>query len=586
MHHLFKPILLIGWGLISTGYVWALEGDCAHSEAEWIQISPKNPEPGDVIRIKALSVDSALTGLSLESERGTIPIQTRAVDGPPYALDAEVQIPLVGTARIIASRQNEVIACRSLGTGSSRNESPREWTQPMEAFYSSWIAQLFDGPPEQELSFRSLEPVLRDPERNFLYNSLGSNEDFRLPATPDCADLPYFLRAYFAWKVGLPVAYRACDRGTSGRPPHCGGATLDDRFSNLNVNASGFTQFSRKLFDTVHSGSARTAIRDESTDFYPLELSRNALWPGAVYADPYGHTLIIAKWIAPQDGRPGILLAADAQPDNSVTRKRFWEGNFLFADITSAGPGFKAFRPILRDEGRIHLASNTQLSESAPAGRLSMAQENLSADDFYAEMERAINPSGLEPLDAYESKLSALLEQVQTRVTAVQNGEVYARQHRGSPMAMPQGAGIFETTGPWEDFASPSRDMRLLIALNVVSKLPEQIRRHPELFKLEAASAESTAETITRHHEERIQQVTFRYLRSDGSPFTLTLAQLFNRRAALEVGYNPNDCAERRWGASPGTDEYQTCLRQAPQDQSARMEQYRSWFRNTQRPTR
>ena len=128
--------------------------------------------------------------------------------------------------------------------------------------------------------------------------------------------------------------------------------------------------------------------------------------------------------------------------------------------------------------------------------------------------------------------------------------------------------------------------MRLLIALNVVSKFPEQIRRHPELFNLEAASAESTAEALDRHHEERIQQITFRYLRSDGSPFTLTLAQLFNRRAALEVGYNPNDCAERRWGASPGTDEYQTCLRQAPQDQSARMEQYRSWFRNTQRPTR
>ena len=586
MHPLLNPFLLIAFGLISTAEVGALEGDCAYSGSEWIQISPRTPQPGDVIRIKALSVDSALTELSLESEQGTLPIPSRAGDGPPYSLDAEVQIPLVGTSRIIASRHNQAVACRSLGSESNRIESPREWTQPMEAFYSSWISQLFDGPPEQELSFRSLEPVLRDPERNFLYNALGSNEDVRLPATPDCADLPYFLRAYFAWKVGLPLAYRACDRGTSGRPPHCGGATLDDRFSLQNVNVSGFTQFSRKLFDTVHSGSARTAIRDESTDFYPLELSRNALWPGAVYADPYGHTLIIAKWIAPQEGRPGILLAADAQPDNSVTRKRFWEGNFLFADIAGAGPGFKAFRPILRDEGRIHLASNSQLSESAPAGRLSMAQESLSADDFYAEMERAINPAGLRPLDAYESKLSALIEQVQTRVTAVQNGEVYARQHRGSAMAMPQGAGIFETTGPWEDFASPSRDMRLLIALNVVSKFPEQIRRHPELFNLEAASAESTAEAIARHHEERIQEITFRYLRSDGSPFTLTLAQLFNRRAALEVGYNPNDCAERRWGASPGTDEYQTCSRQAPQDQSARMEQYRSWFRNTKRPTR
>jgi hypothetical protein len=386
--------------------------------------------------------------------------------------------------------------------------------------------------------------------------------------------------------MGLPVAYRACDRGTSGRPPHCGSPTLDDRFSSQNITAQGFTQFSRKLFDTVHSGSARTAIRDESTDFYPLEISRNALWPGAVYADPYGHTLIIAKWIAPKNGQPGILLAADAQPDNSVTRKRFWEGNFLFADIPGAGPGFKAFRPLLRDEGRLHLATNSQLSEGAPAGRFSLEQEHLPSDDFYAAMERAINPSGLKPIDAYESKLSALIEQVQTRVTAVQNGDTYFRQHRGGAIPMPVGPSIFETTGPWEDYASPSRDMRLLIALNVVSKFPDLIRRHPELFNLDPGSAESIAEETARHHAERIQQVNFQYLRSDGSPFTLTLAQLFERRGALEVGYNPNDCAERRWGATSGMDEYLPCNRQAPQDQAARMEQYRSWFRNTQRPTR
>jgi len=522
----------------------------------------------------------------LETEEGTRSLSTQSGNGPPFTLDAEVQIPLAGSARVIALKGDVPVSCRTFQNRNSGDESPREWTQAMEAFYASWIAQLFDGPAEQELSFRSLEPVLRDPSRNFLHNTLGLNEDVRLPATPDCADLPYFLRAYFAWKMGLPLAYRACDRGTSGRPPHCGIPTLDDRFSNQNISAQAFTQFSRKLFDTVHSGSARTAIRDESTDFYPLEISRNALWPGAVYADPYGHTLIIAKWIAPTSDHPGILLAADAQPDNSVTRKRFWEGNFLFADIAGAGPGFKAFRPILRDEGRLHLASNRELSEGAPAGAFSLEQEHLPADDFYAAMERAINPSGLDAMDAYESKLRALIEQIQTRVTAVQNGESYVRQHRGSSIPMPTGPAIFETTGPWEDYASPSRDMRLLIALNVVSKFPDLIRRHPELFNLESGSAESTAERISRHHAERIQQVSFPYLRSDGSSFTLTLSQLFDRRGALEVGYNPNDCAERRWGASPGTDEYGTCTRQAPQDQAARMEQYRPWFKNTQRPTR
>jgi hypothetical protein len=586
MHPSLKSLLLITLGILSYKGVFAAEDDCPHSDAAWIQVSPSDPEPGDTVRIKALSIEGPLTALSLETEDGSKELQTRSGDGPPFTLDAELQLPLTRSSRVIALKGNNAITCRTFEKDSARNEHPHEWTQSMEAFYAGWISQLFDGPPEEELSFRSLEPVLRDPRRNFLYNSLGLNEDARLPATPDCADLPYFLRAYFAWKIGLPLAYRACDRGSSGRPPHCNGATLDDRFSSQNINAQGFTQFSRKLFDTVHSGSARTAIRDESTDFYPLELSRKALWPGAVFADPYGHTLIIAKWIDAKEGRPGILLAADAQPDNSVTRKRFWEGNFLFADTSGAGPGFKAFRPILRNEGRLNLATNSQLSMGAPAGAFSLEQEHLPADDFYAAMERAINPSGLKPIEAYESKLSALLEQVQTRVTAVQNGETYARQHRGATISMPSGASIFETTGPWEDFASPSRDMRLLIALNVVSKFSDQIRHHPELFNLEPGSAESIAEDVAHHHQERIQSIHFNYFRSDGSTFSLTLAELFDRRAALEIGYNPNDCSERRWGATPGTEEYQTCSRQAPQDQSARMDQYRSWFRNTQRPSR
>jgi hypothetical protein len=32
--------------------------------------------------------------------------------------------------------------------------------------------------------------------------------------------------------------------------------------------------------DTVHSGSARTGLTDESTDFYPVPLTRSALRPG------------------------------------------------------------------------------------------------------------------------------------------------------------------------------------------------------------------------------------------------------------------------------------------------------------------
>ncbi len=37
----------------------------------------------------------------------------------------------------------------------------------------------------------------------------------------DCADFVYFLRAYFAYKMGLPFGYSNCSRGSGGKPPKC-----------------------------------------------------------------------------------------------------------------------------------------------------------------------------------------------------------------------------------------------------------------------------------------------------------------------------------------------------------------------------
>ena len=151
---------------------------------------------------------------------------------------------------------------------------------------------------------------------------------------------------------------------------------------------------------------------------------------------------------------------------------------------------------------------------------------------------------------------------------------------------MPSGAAIFETIGAWEDYATPSRDMRLLIALKVIAGLPEQIIRYPALFSLAGRSPEEASEDIQRRHEQGITQRRITYTRSDGSPLDLTVADVFARREALEMGYNPNDCIESRWGATPDSDEYTSCTRHAPQDQKSKMEKYRSWFQKTQRPTR
>ncbi|ADC61382.1 hypothetical protein [Allochromatium vinosum] len=553
-----------------------------------IWTAPLEPRPGQPLEVFAVSTDGALERLNLTDPAGqTRPLRTLAQGGPPWSLYGTVFRPERGTYRLEAMRHGQVVARTeiTIGNGMSDRGSGR-WDLATEALYAAWIEHLFNAPPEQALTFESLTPVLSDPAQNFLFGYLGANEDNSLRSEPDCADLPYYLRAYFAWKLGLPISYRACNRGSRSRPPRCESPIVDTRFVGTRAPIGTFREATRRLVDTVHSGSARTGLRDEATDVYPVALSRETLWPGTLYADPYGHVLILVKWL-PGDGRTaGRLLAVDAQPDNSVARKRYWEGNFLFAQTASAGPGFKVFRPLEPKGAGWRLASNAELDGRSGRPAFSLEQADLDSDSFHARVARIIDPRGLDPVRAYDSVLEALMEQLETRVTSVDTGERYMREHPGAVVPMPSGPAIFETVGPWEDYATPSRDMRLLIALKVVEGLPERIRRHPELYALAGEDTASAADRVARLHEQRLDARTITYTRSDGSPWRLSLRELYARRANLEVGYNPNDCVEIRWGATPGSAEAATCGRRAPSDQQTRMESYRAWFRDTTRPPR
>ncbi|MDD5323344.1 MAG: hypothetical protein PHD43_22575 [Methylococcales bacterium] len=577
---------LLAWANISV----ALTEDtsCAETGETHIWISPLNPKANTQVKIMAVSTDGPASELALIDSRGRrMSLQYRRRGGPPWSLVAALEGFKEGDYRVVASRDDKLSACRPLTIGGSgTEEKPKAWGLATEAFYSAWIEALFGAPPGENLSFPSLEPVLRNPERNFLHNYLGLNEDKNLPLTPDCADLPYTLWAYFAWKVGLPIAFRACGRGSANAPPRCGAAIVKNEFTQGINSQASFRNVSRELANTVHSGSARTGLEDESADLYPIPLSRETLWPGKVYADPYGHVLVLAEWVPQTSGRPGILLAVDAQPDNTVTRKLFWEGTFLFANTDSAGPGFKAFRPLVRTtSGGWRPLSNGELVDHPGFPPFSLEQEQLSPDDFYARLAKLANPGGLDPKQAYEATLDALVEQIETRVISVDNGEAYFRKHPGSVIPMPNGAAIFQTIGPWEDYSTPSRDMRLIIAIYVLNGLPEKIMRHPELFVMNGRSPEEAKAGIEQYHARRIMERGIHYVRTNGSTWKLSLAEVLARKPAYEMAYNPNDCAEIRWGAKPGTEEYSTCRRHAPAEQRMKMERYRLWFHDTRRPT-
>jgi hypothetical protein len=455
----------------------------------------------------------------------------------------------------------------------------------METIYSAWVNALFYG-CGQQTSWSALHEVTQDKDRNFLYNYLSLGEDdpdakIKVLMEPDCADNPFFMRAYFAWKLGLPFGYHICDRGWVGSSPKTGQWVTNETSSSKSNPVLAFNSFVRNIMNGVHSGTARTALDNQNADYYPVSLDREGLRPGTIYADPYGHTLIIVSWVPQTTDNPGLLLSVDAQPDNTIAIKRFWKGNFLFNTSEVIGePGFKAFRPISYENGRLSLVQNEALNSSTGFAPFSMQQRKMESDVFYRTMDRVINPEPLDPEVAMTDLVQALHEQLLVRVKSVANGEAYLQSHPGAVIPMPSSAnGIFQAGGQWEDFSTPNRDLRLLIAIDAVLGFPARVASFPQDFKIsKSSSADEIRNKLQALLDKKISELTISYTRSDGSTQELTVAEILKRRDAFEMAYNPNDGIEIRWGAPENSAERATCHRQAPVYQQKTMQSVRKWF--------
>jgi hypothetical protein len=319
-----------------------------------------------------------------------------------------------------------------------------------------------------------------------------------------------------------------------------------------------------------------------------VPLAQDTLRPGTIYADPYGHVLMIVRRVPQTSDAAGIILAVDGQPDGTVARKRFWRGNFLFAQDHALGsPGFKRFRPVVRDKsGALRRLTNDEIAKNPQYGDFSLEQMHLGVEDFYDRMDDVMSPQPLDPLRAMEDAITSLDEQVKVRVTSVENGRKYQNGAHGE-ISMPDGAVIFETAGAWEDFSTPARDLRLLIAMDVVRGFPDRVARRPERYAMpKDKSVAEVKDELQSALAAELPAHKFSYPRSDGSQWTLTLKDVMNRAADMEMAYNPNDCVELRWGASAEGDEAATCKRHAPAAQRVKMAKYRAWFHERRRPPR
>jgi hypothetical protein len=562
-----------------------------------ILTSPKGPISGELI-LKPLSKSKG------GQVQHVIKPQGNRIGGPPYLYEWVLPIGSLpqGQYQVQFGESHQILACKHLSLNektaekSNSKESEwiwqpaQEWTSHEEALYAGFIEKLFDY-EQEDLSWTNLQDLVLVPEKNILYNYLGQKEDSKLRLEPDCADLPYTLRAYFAWKMRLPYAIRNCSRGTAKSAPQCESTVIT---SMLPRDGRGigddFQWFARTQVSKIaHSASVRTLPEDDATDLYPIDLSKEALRPGIVYADPYGHILLISSWKRQKFGLAGAMIASDGQPDGTIARRRFWEGSFLFDPSTqSAGAGFKAFRPLVKENQSWRPLNNAELTKQK-MGALAWrnTQYEGSKTDFYDQMNALINPLFMDPMVYVESLVQALYESAKWRVLSVQNGVDYIEKNPKKVIDMPSGYSIFETSGAWEDYATPSRDMRLLISIDTVLNASETIRRNRNRFGI---INEDRLTQVLKDLEQKLNVLLrdrfIEYRKSNGEMEKISLIEIIDRQKSFEVTYNPNDCAEFRWGAREGSIEMQSCKRRAPKGQQVLMEKYRTWFRDRKRPSR
>ena len=636
----------------------AASGRCGEAAGFSVLPSPFAPWKGAPLRVMIVTEKPLAGVMSLIAPDGSVAAKSSdRHGGAPYSWFAEVAEPAGGTWRVTLALDQPAADCSTITRDisvSARKPDPvpipvgsfwrvrNSWNHETESLFSVWIEKLFDAPPDQDLSWKAWHEVLRDRSRNFLFNYLGRGEDtVQSGLRPDCADFAYFLRAYFAYKMGLPFGYSNCSRGMGGKAPKCyqwfdmehpeftrpppppeqeiapasiaaatppaQTPTIVNLFARPRPQSAEmqtpalpaqpkpmprrpttFSEYLRDVGDVVHTGAVRVAASDENTDFYSVPLTQEALRPGTVYADPYGHVLMLVHRVPEMDGKPGVFLAVDAEPDGSITRKRFWRGNFLFVHNPALGsPGFKHFRPIVRAKnGALRRLSNAEITNNPQYADFSVEQAQMSAEDFYDRMDDAMSPEPLDPVKAMTDAVASLNEQVKTRVTSVENGRKYQEKQAGE-VGMPNGPSIFETSGAWEDYSTPARDFRLLIAIDVVRGFPDHVVRRAARYAM--PNGKSVAEmksALQRVLASELASRKISYTRSDGSQWTLSLKEVIDRAADFEMAYNPNDCVEVRWGAPENSEEASTCKRHAPQVQRAKMSsEYRTWFRERHWPT-
>ncbi len=430
------------------------------------------------------------------------------------------------------------------------------WTEADERGYGEFIQAIGNT------GCHSVNQCLRSSANPFAKSDPPTGEFFS-----DCADLPYYLRAYYAWKLGLPFSYISAVSplgNTTDIRYTARGNEIATRRDVLSGSVNGLDLLVT-LRDSVSSATYRLHPDMEGTDLYPVRIDRKAIKPGTVLYDPNGHLAIVYR--VEDDGRIEYI---DAHPDNSLTRGTY--GRKFVRSSPGMGAGFKNWRPIrlvgaTRGPdgslvgGKVTFAKNAELPDYSteqffgngerPADREWASGGFMLEDqlvDYYDYMRAKLGGGTLayDPIVEVRNMVHSNCEDIAYRAEAVDLAIKNGIQLKPQPSRLPPN--IYGTEGEWEEFSSPSRDARLKTSFK---EIRDQVQRFVEWYtagdKRIVYQGSDILRDLLQTYDTEAAACTIVYARSDGSPVQLGYEEV--RRRMFKLSFDPYHCIERRWGA-------------------------------------
>jgi hypothetical protein len=420
------------------------------------------------------------------------------------------------------------------------------WEPSDEAGFGAFITALGDS------GCSSSQSCLRDAANPWR----GSDGRF-LDIDVDCAKLPYLLRAYYAWKNGLPFSY--VDGVSGSRFGHA---------SNRIVSRAGIIDHGggidgaaaiRAMLDTVYSGTFRTDAGSDGAipaDFYSPALQLGSIRPGTVIYDTNAHVGIVYRVDA-----SGRIYYMDAHPDFTISRSVY--GPQFGQSPAGLGGGLKNWRPLqLQDAqrqdgalvgGHYALARNGQIDDFSLVQYLGTQPGPVwtynGARLGYYEYARAAVSGGksdFNPVYELEATMGTLCNDLNDRAQAVNQAVANGISAKLHPGEIP--ANIYNSDdSEWESYATPARDARLkagFVALRqeLARMIGLWLNRDPRIVY----DGQDLKRDLLAAYDLQSKECAITYLSSDKHPLSLSFDDIAHRLFAMS--FDPYHCVELRWG--------------------------------------